>query len=195
MKEALIPLWLKIGYTLMAAVIVPAYWRAYGPVNFLWFSDIALLSMAAALWLESRLLASMMAVGVLPMEIAWLADFLAGGKLLGIAAYMFGKGNPPLYLRALSLFHLALPPVILLMLMRHGYDHRALPAQIALALVVMPLAYRFSPAEENINWVFGPAGPQTTIPPLAYLALWLVAVPLFIYVPMHLLLGRVFGGG
>ena len=63
MKEALIPLWLKIGYTLMAAVIVPAYWRAYGPVNFLWFSDIALLAMAAALWLKSRLLASMMAVG------------------------------------------------------------------------------------------------------------------------------------
>jgi len=58
-----IPLWLKIAYTLFVCLIVPIYWRRYGPANFLWFSNIALLATVPALWLESALLASMMALG------------------------------------------------------------------------------------------------------------------------------------
>ena len=57
----MIPLWLKITYTLFVSSVVPVYWRRYGPANFLWFSDIALLVTVPALWLESPLLASMMA--------------------------------------------------------------------------------------------------------------------------------------
>ena len=56
----LIPLPLKIGYTLFLCVLVPVYWVKWGPKNFLWFSDIALLTTGVALWLESSLLASMM---------------------------------------------------------------------------------------------------------------------------------------
>jgi hypothetical protein len=48
-----IPLWLKVAYTAFVAVLVPYYWHTYGPVNFLWFCDIALLVTLAALWLES----------------------------------------------------------------------------------------------------------------------------------------------
>src|SRR5262249_40872039 len=44
-------------------------------VNFLWFSDIALLVTMPALWLESPLLASMMAVAVTLPELAWNLDF------------------------------------------------------------------------------------------------------------------------
>jgi len=39
-----IPLGLKIIYTLFVCALVPVYWRQYGPANFLWFSDIALLA-------------------------------------------------------------------------------------------------------------------------------------------------------
>jgi len=61
-KPGRIPLWLKVVYTGFVAVLVPYYWRTYGPVNFLWFCDIALLVTLAALWLESPLLFSMQAV-------------------------------------------------------------------------------------------------------------------------------------
>jgi hypothetical protein len=44
-----IPLGLKIIYTLFACALVPIYWRQYGPTNFLWFSDIALLALVPML--------------------------------------------------------------------------------------------------------------------------------------------------
>jgi hypothetical protein len=58
--EPIIPLWLKITYSAYVAVTLPVYYKKYGPANFLWFSDIALITTVAALWLESSLLASMM---------------------------------------------------------------------------------------------------------------------------------------
>jgi len=44
-----IPLGLKIIYTLFVCALAPIYWRKYGPANFLWFSDIALLVLVPAL--------------------------------------------------------------------------------------------------------------------------------------------------
>lgn len=186
-----IPLWFKIAYTVMVAVIVPVYWVQHGPANFLWFSDIALLVMLPALWFEHRLLASMMAVGILPMEIAWVADFFTGGHL-GIAGYMFDD-DMALYLRGLSLFHLVVPPAIILMLLRYGYDRQALPLQTALILVVLPLTWIVTdPADSNINWVHGPGTVQDALPPLIYLGLLMIVVPLCVHFPMHALLKRLF---
>lgn len=71
----MIPLWLKIADTLFVYLIVPIYWRRYGPANFLWFSDVALLLTVPALWLESPLLVSMMALAVALPELAWNIDF------------------------------------------------------------------------------------------------------------------------
>ena len=65
-----IPLWLKLGYTVFVAILVPVYWRYYGAGNFLWFSDLALFITLAAVWLESSLLASTLSVGLL--ELVWL---------------------------------------------------------------------------------------------------------------------------
>src|SRR2546423_10095990 len=88
-----IPLWLKIAYTLLICLIVPVYWREYGPANFLWFSDLALLLTLPALWFESRLLASMMAVSVLLLDLTWNVDFftrlLTGAQLTPLSRYMF----------------------------------------------------------------------------------------------------------
>jgi len=59
-----IPLGLKVVYTIFVCALVPIYWRAYGLANFLWFSDIALLALVPALWLENALLVSMLAISV-----------------------------------------------------------------------------------------------------------------------------------
>src|SRR5204863_4475698 len=113
---AVISLGFKIGYTLFVCVLVPIYWKQYGPANFLWFSDIALLALVPALWLENTLLASMMAVSIVFFEAIWNIDFftrLAAGKsLIGLSAYMFDP-KIPLFIRLLSLFHIALPLLLL----------------------------------------------------------------------------------
>jgi hypothetical protein len=63
----------KGAYTAFVAVLVPYYLSIYGPANFLWICDIALLLTVAALWLGSRLLASMQLVAVLLPSFVWLA--------------------------------------------------------------------------------------------------------------------------
>src|SRR5437870_5195594 len=60
-----IPLPVKGVYTAFVAVLVPYYLSFHGPANFLWICDIALLLTVAAVWLESRFLASMQLVAVL----------------------------------------------------------------------------------------------------------------------------------
>lgn len=196
---ALIPLWLKLAYTGFVVVTVAVYAVKYPLVNFLWFSDIALLATVPALWFESALLASMMAVAVLLPEAVWnlsfFAQLLTGKRLSGLADYMFDPAKPR-YLRALSLFHIFLPPLLLWMLARLGYEPQAWIAQTALAWVVLPLTYWLvdPEAEENVNWVFGPGSkPQKRVPPLAYLGLVMIGFPLLIYVPTHLMLQVLFG--
>lgn len=186
------PLWVKIAGTAYVLVLVPIYWRHYGPSNFLWFSDLALFALCAALWFDGSLLVGMAAIGVLALEIAWSVDFLCGGRLLDLAGYMFDTSKP-LYLRALSLFHLAMPPAILWMLRRQGYDRRSLPLQTAFAWVVMLATYALTDPEKNINWVFGPGSkPQHAVSPLLYLAALMASVPLVVYLPTHLALAQVF---
>lgn len=188
-----IPLWLKISYTLMAVIIVPVYWRDLGPANLLWFSDIALIVLVPALWLENRFLASTMAVGVLLLELAWVLDLLTGGNLIQIAAYLFEEDTET-HIRVLSaLFHFALPPVLIFMLIRLGYDRRAFPAQVVLSLIVLPITYLVTdPSENNINWVFGPAEPQNLLHPWLYLTLLMATLTLFVYYPSHLVFKRFF---
>jgi hypothetical protein len=192
----MIPLWIKITYTLFVTILVPVYSVHYGPANFLWFSDIALITTVAALWLESRFLASTMAVGVLFFELIWNVDFFArlltGAEWIGMAGYMFDSSKPR-FLRGLSLFHIFLPILLVWMVARLGYDRRALFAQILLAWIVLPVSYFTDPAR-NINWVFGPGSePQGWMPPLFYLALLMILCPIMIYLPTHLLLEKWFG--
>ncbi len=186
------PLWLKIAYTVLVCVIIPVYWVKYGPANFLWFSDIALLLTVPSFWLESSLLASMMAVSVVLLEVAWNIDFwgrlITGRNLFGLSKYMF---DPSIHLavRALSLFHVVLPPLLLWMVYRLGYDARAFVGQTVLTWVVLPLSYWVAKPSENVNWVRGFRGkPQTTMSGPAYLALLMIIFPLLFYLPTHLIL-------
>jgi hypothetical protein len=196
-EKAMIPLWIKIAYTLFTVITVAVYAVRYPPGNFLWFSDIALVLTVPALWIESSLLASMMAVGVLLPEAFWNVGFfwrlLTGRRLAGLTDYMFDV-QKPLYLRALSLFHVFLPVLLLWMIARLGYAPEALVAQTVLAWTVLPLTYWLTDPEQNINWVFGPASVQRDrTSAILYLGMLMIAFPVLVYLPTHVLLQALFG--
>ena len=192
----MIHLGLKIVYTFFVCALVPIYWRQYGPANFLWFSDIALLALVPALWLENALLISMMAISVVFFEALWNIDFffrLATGKsLIGLSAYMFYP-KIPLFTRVLSCFHIILPLLLLWILHRLGYDHRAFLWQTITALIVLPLSYLMSNPQENVNWVYGfGQNPQKILSPPLFVILLMLLFPLVVYLPTHFLFTRIF---
>jgi hypothetical protein len=191
-----LPFGLKVGYSVFLAILVPIWWVQFGPQNFLWFSDIALLVMLAALWLESRLLGSMMALAALLPELGWNVDFLIwlfkGSSLIGLAGYLEDPDSPA-YAKGLSIgFHIILPWLILWTVHRLGYDRRALAAQTLAAWVILPVTRIVSTPEENINWVYGPTDSpiQGWMPPGAWLGLEMIFFPIIIYAPLHLALRR-----
>jgi hypothetical protein len=194
-----IPVALKILYTLFVVALIPIYWRQYGLANFLWFSDIALLVMVPALWLESALLASMMAVSVVALEAVWNIDFFVrlatGRSFIGLSAYMFDP-NISLFIRGLSFFHVGLPLLILWTVHRLGYDRRAWLYQTILSTLVLPLSYLVSNPRENVNWVYGfGEKPQHILPGPLFVVLLMVAFPIVIYLPSHLVFAKLFGSG
>lgn len=196
-RNVLIPLWLKISYTLYVLVLVPVYWVQYGPANLLWFSDLAFLGLWVALWTRSAMLVSMIAVGTIIPELAWNLDFIlhlfAGSSPFGIAGYMFDV-TKPLYLRALSSFHILLPPLELWLVSKLGYVANAWKAQILVACIVIPVSRLASSEELNVNWVYGPGPRQTLLPDPLYVALAAVVVVVCFIIPGHLLLRRIFPG-
>ena len=201
-----IPLWVKLPYTAFVAVLVPYYWHAYGPANFLYFCDVALLLTLVALWTQSRLLASMQGVAILLPQAIWIADFLVGavgGRLLGMTDYMFDP-KIPLFVRGLSSFHGWLPFLLIWMIWRLGYDRRAFWVQTIFGLALLTVCYAFTaappaPAADpnaavNINYVFGLTSdkPQTMMDGRLWFALLLAFFPLCLYLPTHLLLSKGF---
>lgn len=205
-RRGRVPLGARLAYTAFVAVLVPYYWRAYGPTNFLYYCDVALLLGLAAMWTGRPLLASAPAVGILVPQAVWMADFLAtaaGRPLVGMTAYMFDPALP-LFTRGLSFFHFWLPLVLLYLLSRLGYDRRGFWAWTALAWVLMPVCYFLLPAPPpaadapnvpaNVNYVYGmdDSKAQTWMPPLAWLGLLMVGLPAAVFLPTHLVLRRVF---
>jgi hypothetical protein len=201
-----IPLWVKLAYTSFVCVLVPYYLYHYGPTNFIYFCDVALLMALIAVWKEDALWASMPAVGILMPQALWMADFLGGlfgMRVVGMTAYMFNSDSS-LVLRGLSLFHFWLPLLLLWIIWRLGYDRRAFRAWTVLAWVLLLVCYFLMPAPPaplsnptlpvNINYVYGLSDerPQQWMPPLAYLGLLMVGLPICMFLPTHLILRRVF---
>ncbi len=171
-----LPLWLKWLYTAFVAVQVPIYTIAYGLLNFLWFSNLALFTGLAALWLENRWLASAALVAVLLPEMVWIIDFVAslptGQPPLGLVEYMHDS-SIPLAIRALSLYHLPLPFVLLWMVWRLGYEPRAwYRLLVPVGYAVLLLSLWLSTPESSVNWVLGPwREPQPWMHPALWFAL------------------------
>lgn len=198
-SRAIVPLWIKVGYALFVAVLVPVYWIQYGPQNFLWGSDLALFGTLLAVWLENRLFASMMAIAALIPEILWTVDYI-GRLIAGIEAlpglgtqYMF-NAEIAMFVRGLSLFHLVLPPLLIWLLYRFGYERRAFAYQTLLAWLVLLITYLVTDPSANINWIYGfGREPQTWMPERVYVVVLMICIPVFFYLPTHLVLGKLFG--
>ena len=73
-----------------------------------------------------------------------------GRRLLGLSGYMFDARYPP-FLRALSLFHVLLPVVLVWMVHRLGYDPRAWRCQTVVVLIVLPLTYAITDPADNMR--------------------------------------------
>jgi hypothetical protein len=104
--------------------------------------------------------------------------------------------NPelPRWLRGVSLFHVAILPVLVWMVAAWGYPDESLPAAVVLALVVLPASYALGSPEKNLNWVYGLGGRrQHRFPPLVYLAMLTAAFIVLIFLPTHFLLRWLFG--
>jgi hypothetical protein len=191
-----LPGWLRWSALLWLLVWVPAYWRVWGPANFLFLCDVAAALTCIGLWTNNSLLLSSQAVSSLLIDLAWALDaawrLFLGRHLIGGTEYLF-DARFPLWLRLLSLFHLLLPFLLLWALHRVGYDRRAWALQSAIAILVLVLARIASTPEKNINFAFsdpffhrawGPAPVH-----LAVTSLFLIFVD---YLPTHLLLSRIF---
>src|SRR5271166_4697126 len=99
-----VPLWLKIGWTIWMIVWAPVYWRQYGAQNFLYFCDLGNIFILLALWLESSLIFSWQATGLLLFQALYSIDLLgtlvSGRHLIGGTEYMFDS-RVPLFVRLL----------------------------------------------------------------------------------------------
>lgn len=204
-NTARLPLAVKLAFTAFMAVLVPVYWTKYGPANFLYFCDLALILTLVAVWMENRLCASMAAVGIiLPQIVLWCGDFAAhfiGIKFNGMTDYMF-DGNRSLFLRGLSFFHGWLPFLLLYIVAKLGYDRRAAIAWTGLAWAAMLFSFFFLPAPGaklanplaavNVDYVYGfsETAPQTWMPPRAWLTMLMVAIPTVVVLPTHLILKK-----
>lgn len=198
----MVPLWLKLLYTAFVAVLVPNYWRDYGPTNFLYFCDVALLMTLVAVWTEKSLWASAPLVGILVPQLLWMVDFLAaaaGVNITGMTAYMFDV-NKPFFTRFLSFFHFWLPLLLLYLVVRLGYDRRAWLTWSVIGVLLLFACYFWmppppAPSEHpnlpvNINYVYGmsDAGPQTWMDANVWFLVEMALLVFGIWLPTHIVL-------
>jgi hypothetical protein len=201
-QTARIPLGLKLAYTAFMAILIPVYGYYYGPTNFLYFCDVALILTLIAIWRENALIISMCAVGILIPQAIWVADFLfnsAGVSLTGMTDYMFDPSRS-LFLRLLSLFHGWLPFLLAYLVWRTGYDRRAFWSWTAVSwsLLIVCFFLMRPPTPNpgltpvNINYVWGMSDhvAQAWVPAFVWFTGLLLGLPLLVFAPTHYVLGR-----
>lgn len=186
-----LPLWLKVLWTVWVMAWIPVYWRQYGLQNFLYFCDLGNVLIAIGLWLESPLIFSWQATGLLLFQTLYTIDLLgailSGRHIIGGTEYMF-DAHVPLFVRLLSLFHVVVPPLLLWGIWRLGYDKRGWKLQTVMTWIVVPINYFWRP-QFDVNWARGPFfHEQPVVPGPVYLVAYLVIVPLAVYLPTHLVL-------
>lgn len=177
----------------VGAFVLAAVWCA----EFSFFCDLGNLFIAAALWLESALIFSWQATGLLVFQILFTVDlavaFVSGRHLIGGTEYMFDP-QVPLSIRLLSLFHVVTPLLLLWAIHRVGYNPRGWKYQTLTAWVIVPINYFWRP-QYDVNWARGLFfREQHAVPGYVYLMAYLVVVPALIYYPTHRLLLLCFTG-
>jgi hypothetical protein len=185
----------RLGAAVWLLVWVPAYAVTYGWGNFLAFCDAAVVLGCLGLIRSNRLLVSSQALPAVVVALLWIVDvggrLLVGKHLLGGTEYMWDP-RFPLAVRLLSLFHVALPIVLVAAVLRLGYDRRALPLQAGITLVLVAAARLLVPIpEKNLNFAYRePITHHAMGPAPLHVVLLTVGVVVLIYLPTHLLLRR-----
>jgi hypothetical protein len=197
MRAMRIPLWLKVSWSIWVIVWIPVYGSQYGLQNFLFFCDLGNILIAVALWLESALIFSWQAVGLLLFQVLFFVDLagalITGRHWIGGTEYMFDP-HIALPIRLLGLFHVVTPPLLLWTIWQLGYDKRGWKYQTLTAWIVVPINYFWRP-QFDVNWARGPFfREQHAVPGILYLLIYLLAVPAVVYFPTHLLLARLTRG-
>jgi len=194
-RQRKLPIEPKIALTVFVAILVPVYWVApdYGPVNFLWACDTALLVTVVALWLENRFLASMQLLAIAAVQTLWTIDYLGhlilGFCPMGFASYAFSHSS--ILLHVLTLFHAWLPWLLLYVVWRMGYDRRVFFVQLLAAYVTGWICFFFTDPAKNINFVHGAFGLVPDVfSPVAYMFVTKSLYPIVFLLPYHLLLVR-----
>ena len=187
--------WLRWGAVIWLAVWVPVYWRTWGVLNFLHLCDIAVLLACIGLWRGNSLLLSSQAVGSILPDLAWCLDagwrLFLGKHLVGGTEYMFDP-QYPLLARALSLFHIFLPLILLLSVRQTGYDRRGWKLQVAITAAVL-IVSRYPGPARNINYAFSdPVFHRAWGPPPLHLFVILAGMAVLFYLPVHIFLTRYF---
>ena len=155
-KRTRFPGWVRWGAIVWLAFWIPVYWRAWGAANFVHLCDIAVILTCIGLWTNNALLISSQAVSALVVDVMWSLDAISaaalGRHIFGGTEYLFDPSHA-LWVRMISLYHVAIVAVLLWALSRAGYDRRgwALQAWIVAAAFV---AARFTPAVQNINFAY-----------------------------------------
>lgn len=192
MTSKKIPASLKWIFSVFMAILIPSYWINYGPLNFLWVSDVTLILTYLAVMMESVFLVSMAAVSGIALELFWTVDFLFALlfdiHIAHLTDYMFDSALP-LWLRLLSLFHIVLPPLILWMIFRLGYSRKAWLVQTPIIWVIIILTWLLTKPSDNVNWVFTYQTEWLNMGAFGYLILELLLVTVIIAITHLVFLG------
>ncbi|MDE3169372.1 MAG: hypothetical protein KGL75_04440 [Acidobacteriota bacterium] len=194
-RQASFPAWARWGSLVWLAFWIPVYWRAWGAANFVHLCDTAVTLTCIGLWTNNALLISSQAVSALVVDMMWALDAIwaaAFGKhIFGGTEYLFDPSHP-LWIRMVSLYHVAIVVVLLWALYRAGYDRRgwALQSWIVAAAFVIS---RFTPPAQNINFAFRlPAVDRPLGPPPLHVAASVLCMIFVVYWPTHWALRKLF---
>ncbi len=186
---------MRWGAVVWLLIWVPSYWRTWGAANFLHLCDIAVLLTCIGLWRSDSLLLSSQAVGSILADAMWSLDagwrLFFGKHLVGGTEYMW-DAQYSLFTRALSLFHIVMPVILLVSLRQTGYDRRGWKLQAAITVVLM-VASRFCNPALNLNYAFkDPLFHRAWGPVPVHLAAMFAGIVIVFYLPVHLVLDKVF---
>ncbi|MGA9882169.1 MAG: hypothetical protein WBQ34_00470 [Candidatus Acidiferrales bacterium] len=189
------PRWTRWAVLVWLAFWIPVYWRAWGAANFVHLCDIAVILTCIGLWTDNALLISSQAVSSLVVDAMWAVDaagaMATGHHIFGGTEYLFDPSHA-LWVRLLSVYHVAMIVVLLWALLRIGYDRRgwALQAWIVAGAFV---AARFTPAAQNINFAYRmPVVNRPVGPAPVHVAVSIAFMIFVVYWPTHWALKKLF---
>ncbi|QOC21739.1 hypothetical protein IC757_11895 [Wenzhouxiangella sp. AB-CW3] len=187
-----IPLTARLVFSAWMVFWVAVVMTHHGPQNFFWLCNLAQFIILYAIWRGNRLLLSSQAGLVCLVGLVWTLDLvvaliLGGHSLTGFTAYMYSD-ELPLIARAVSLYHVFLPPFLLWLVWRRGYDGRGVWLQCVIGAAGVIGGWLWTEPWRNVNWVhefFGTE--QVWMPDPLWVALLVIAYPLLIFLPGHFL--------